>query len=422
MKLSKYIVDTVIDDKNSIIYSTSNKKYFVYDTKKHDEIWELVNNLNKSQYDNDEVSIIKNLISKGIVLKDNINELDILEFNENKDKYSDQVFNLMIIPTMDCNFRCVYCYEEHKKQYMDLDTADKVLAFISKNVPRVKRLRVAWFGGEPLMGLDTIKYLTKKINSICDENNVKYSAMMTSNAYLFNEEIVSQMSDLKIDCVQITVDGMREYHNKKRPHVNGENTFDVIMKNIILLLKNNISITFRINIDENNKNHIEEIFDIIPKQLRKKVKVDICNLYQNEKKINTYKYFKTAIEKGYKYIFKNNRYINCEVCKKNGLVIAPDGKAIPCTAKAEKGYEFGCISENGVFQLKNEELYYKLKTASVLKRESCKDCSKLPLCIVQCKFKVIENVDNCMGIDLHGMCLEDIVKLHYYSDLADHDN
>lgn len=418
MKISRYTLSTSIDSKTYILYNILSKKYIAYSNEKREKISELIADINKGQYDPEEIILIKEMLAKGLITKDYVNELDKLEFEENRDRYNDQIFHLMILPTLDCNLRCVYCYEQHRELYMDTVTADNILTYFKKIIPNIKHLRVSWFGGEPLLGFKIIEYLSEHFIDMCNKYNVRYSSMMTTNGYSFSDDIIKKLESLKIGRTQITVDGIRDYHNKKRPHVNGNGTFDVIIENIKKLLENNILISLRVNIDSENFDYIEELLDIIPRDFRKKVDIDICNLYQTENKINTYSLYKASIEKGYNVNFSRRRFINCEACQKNGMVISPEGEVIPCSSKAEKGYSLGHINQRGEFELEHPDLYYKLKTASALKRDSCRDCIRLPLCVPQCKFKMIENDSSCMGKDLHGLDITDIIKLHYYSDLA----
>ncbi len=63
------------------------------------------------------------LLMGGFIYNDNaIDEIDIISFSYNKKKYSEEILNLTIAPTMDCNFNCYYCYEKkinkNKKSYM----------------------------------------------------------------------------------------------------------------------------------------------------------------------------------------------------------------------------------------------------------------------------------------------------------------
>jgi len=419
MKLSKYNVDTVIDNNKSMIYNTLSRKYVIYDNQKRNQIHNLLNNLNAGSYSAEDAERLKKLISKDMIVKDNTDELSIIEFNENKIRFNGQIYNINILTTLDCNFRCVYCYETHKDIVMDDATAVKIVKYIENIDPMPRVLRVTWFGGEPLLEFNRIVALTEQIKSICTKNGIKYLSHITTNGYLLTDEIMKKLSELSIGKAQITLDGIEEYHNRKRPLANGQGTYKVVKENIIRLLDidKNIIVALRINIDDGNFEHVEELLDIIPEDKRNRVQFMASNLFQEKNKLDLFNIYKKAIEKGYEYGYNKNLYSVCEVCFKNGFTITPDGNVIPCTHSGEKGYSYGYINDKGRFIIEDTGFYYKIKTVSALKNETCRKCIQLPMCIASCKFKRYKNNNGCMGVDGEGMSLKERILLHYYSDL-----
>lgn len=130
---------------------------------------------------------------------------------------------------------------------------------------------------------------------ICENKNCKFGAVITTNGYLLNDEIIEKLAQAKVDRMQITVDGPKVQHNSKRPLAGGTGTFDVIMCNINKVLAKDIFVTLRSNVDEENIDSINELYDMIPIESRKKVRVDICNLYQNKDRKNSYETFKVPL-------------------------------------------------------------------------------------------------------------------------------
>jgi len=93
------------------------------------------------------------LTEKGFIIEARIDELqrvkDMVEAIDNDDR----VFELHINPTMNCNFKCWYCYETHiKESKMDEATFQNVILFIAKLLEEKKgvleRFSLGWFGGE----------------------------------------------------------------------------------------------------------------------------------------------------------------------------------------------------------------------------------------------------------------------------------
>ena len=98
-----------------------------------------------------------------------------------------------ILPTTTCNARCFYCFEqgmEYRK--MSRKTVEDVLRFILEHKPKEhKKIHIHWFGGEPMCAADNIDRICDGL----DEAGIEYTAEMTSNGSLFDEESVKKASE-----------------------------------------------------------------------------------------------------------------------------------------------------------------------------------------------------------------------------------
>ena len=59
------------------------------------------------------------------IIDDDVNELEILRIR-NREAVRNQSYQLIINPTLECNFRCWYCYENHKKGHMNETTVENI--------------------------------------------------------------------------------------------------------------------------------------------------------------------------------------------------------------------------------------------------------------------------------------------------------
>jgi len=89
-----------------------------------------------------------------------IDEEEIEKLEIEKIKNNNGYLSFIILPTDDCNFRCQYCYEDHEKRRMSISYLDLIARFVDKNIEKYKGLKVEWFGGEPLLELESIYYLS----------------------------------------------------------------------------------------------------------------------------------------------------------------------------------------------------------------------------------------------------------------------
>jgi len=65
----------------------------------------------------DDEKLVEDLKRGGFLIDDNIDELELLRFNLWRARFDERNLALTIVPTLACNFACVYCYERntHKK-------------------------------------------------------------------------------------------------------------------------------------------------------------------------------------------------------------------------------------------------------------------------------------------------------------------
>jgi uncharacterized protein len=160
--------------------------------------------------------------------------------------------NLTIAPTLACNFRCVYCYEDHPVGVMDDATAQALLAFVAQRLTEGTGLHVTWFGGEPLLAVDRIAQLTEGFIRLCDERGCSYETFMITNGYRLDAKMAERLLGLQIGDFQITIDGEREMHDRQRPLAGGQGTFDVLMRNLSEIAPRVSSVAVRINLLRSN--------------------------------------------------------------------------------------------------------------------------------------------------------------------------
>ena len=163
----------------------------------------------------------------------------------------------VILPTTACNARCVYCYEASVPvETMDRKTAEKTLRFILDSRKK-GRIRLHWFGGEPLAGRSVIRYICSGLQL----EKVDYVSEMISNGSLFTQELVEEARNFwHLEKIQISLDGEKEEYLKRKCYEPGlTNPYETVLKNIGLLLKAGIQVSLRCNCDRNNLDSMERM-------------------------------------------------------------------------------------------------------------------------------------------------------------------
>jgi len=91
-------------------------------------------------------------------------------------------FNIITHITTSCNYNCSYCDVIKNKKQMSSKNIEDILEFIKNNKYYIKRFK--FFGGEPLLAWDNVKYII--------DNSLKYiwnNYEIVTNTSLLNDEI-----------------------------------------------------------------------------------------------------------------------------------------------------------------------------------------------------------------------------------------
>lgn len=416
IKESVYNRETKIND-DYLMYNTFTRKYMKYNQATRLGLKKLMSTLDKGEFTVQEFQVIKNLIERGFLVNDNIDEVNNIKHIEGKVKLSKGLYYLVLQPTLDCNFRCPYCYEKHKSVSMNEEVAQNVVSLIDNVSKENERLLIGWFGGEPLLEKNLILRLSKKIRQTCDKNQCRYQCSMTTNGYLLDEEFIEHIDEIGLKHIQVTLDGNKEYHNKMRPLINGEGTYEVIEKNLKKLIKKDIFLTLRINVKEYNYEHIGEIFDIIPQDERHKVQINLCNVFQEDTKLSMFNIYMEALNKGYKVGVFTNRFKTCEANINKTIVVDPEGMCAPCSVAAENNFYYGKLNKEGTIDFINKDGFDEFNGFSPCNTENCSKCNQLAMCMGGCKYSKFLNPKICNGKLPDGLSLDEKILLHYYSDV-----
>lgn len=214
----------------------------------------------ETQFSKDDIETLKN---HGLIVDESEDEIQKAMF------YLDEMIHgetlcLTILTTRNCNFRCKYCYEKFENRDMTRDIADIIALFVSKEIRKYSALHVSWFGGEPLMNVGVIEYLSSKFVDICKSLKKTFTADITTNGYLLDIHTFRKMLESRVTKYQITIDGTKCFHDSARVLENGKGTFDHIIDNLNDIKKNVISGRFAVVVRGNiGKTQIEAIPDFV---------------------------------------------------------------------------------------------------------------------------------------------------------------
>ncbi|MDE6372967.1 MAG: thioether cross-link-forming SCIFF peptide maturase, partial [Clostridia bacterium] len=154
---------------------------------------------------------------------------------------SNEVKALCIHICHDCNLRCRYCFADEgayhsEREFMSEDTAKRAIDFLIENSGKRKVLEVYFFGGEPLMCLQTIKNVVYYAKEKASAVGKKFLFTTTTNALLLNDDAIKFFND-EMENVVLSLDGRPEVHDAIRKTVGGKGSFAYVIGNIKKFVK-----------------------------------------------------------------------------------------------------------------------------------------------------------------------------------------
>ena len=151
---------------------------------------------------------------------------------------------------------------------MSIEQADRYIKFTleSAELSGAKNIFINLFGGEPLINMNVGFYILEKVKSYCDENKIGFSSGIITNGTLLDIKNIEKLHSFNCQSVQVTLDGVKEVHNRRRMYADGKGSFDEIINTIrILNERNDIYHVIRINIDKTNINDAYDLLKYIGK-------------------------------------------------------------------------------------------------------------------------------------------------------------
>ena len=369
-------------------------------------------------------------------------------YNNYIKKASERPLRFVFCPSYQCNLRCIYCFEtdlpSNPNKYMTVKILDDSLAAAEEIIKEKsgKIDSVELFGGEPLLLKN--KPFVEKILKFAKKKDAPITIITNGVSAKEFIEILSPMRD-KIEMLQITIDGPREIHDKRRKYPSGKGSFDQISKNIDLLLKNKIHTNVRINIDNTNIEYIPDLYEYISAKnwiqdpdfsIRLALVTDHTLLdYNNivipeekllEKLIRVYDEYPVLEELFGFYLFKPLRHIldilngapnvspkffNCESNLLELNVFCPDGYIYACGESIGKpDLAIGKFSPKVEFYPDKKTLWTE---RTILNIKKCRTCRFAPICGGGCAFSsILIYKDNCRPIcERYQEVLDTFLKL-----------
>lgn len=401
LKLSFYNIKVNDEEGGYILYNSLYKNILQLNSAEA----QLYDHIEKNGViDNELVNALKEL---NFIVDNDFDELEYYKLLWNRSLYSSGILRHTILPNLACNCDCPYCFENKNGSFMSKETADAYLDWLEPQLRDIRYFYVSWFGGEPLLSKNTIRYITERILEFEKKYPFEYTACLVTNGVLLDSEFIKECSNLRISSVQITLDGDKDIHDKYR-FIKGSNcgTFDTIIANLeeyCSLISSNIASILRVNVSDENYDSISSLLDNIPNIIKEKCVLIFRWVYSHSegrnpgmefssKKKGKAPYenltplYRLAEQKG----FITNSFdegLNCNFCEcdfDHAFQIDQDGDIFMCTHSMDKTEIVGNV-RNGFASQRDLSRYAKFINTNPFDDIDCVSCKILPICKGGCR-------------------------------------
>ena len=176
---------------------------------------------------------------------------------------------LVIQPTAACQLACGYCGQEHSRTHLSEAHQDLFLESVRQKLTAkpYQTLAIAWFGAEPLAGLHVMRRMSPHLRAVAVEFGCRYVSSITTNGLSLTDNIATELvREHVVRAVTVSLDGLRDAHDARRPTKTGGRSFTRILDNLLRLCRRtdlDIDIDVRANVDRHNADQVVPLLRLL---------------------------------------------------------------------------------------------------------------------------------------------------------------
>lgn len=133
-----------------------------------------------------------------------------------------------ILLTLECNFRCKYCFVTHKPRYMTEFTLRNTMEMLINPDVVESKFHIEFFGGEPLLSSDLVLKGADYARELGKKRGINVSVGLVSNMALITKDLLHEFRARDID-ILASYDGAYTHNETRHP-----NSAQVVKDNIKL--------------------------------------------------------------------------------------------------------------------------------------------------------------------------------------------
>ena len=351
--------------------------------------------------------------------------------------------NVVLPIASSCNLCCPYCFAQtnngfHFKSYTKGDI-ERTITLLAENYKKHRqKVSIAFFGGEPLIKYDLIKFCLEFTKQ--NYPNIPISYSITTNGTLITSDVIETFKKYNVD-VLVSVDGLDNEFNMRKFH-DGRKSIELVLKNIKELRDNGINVQLRATMINTNP-YILQTFRFFEEI---EIPFSIVFAYSSENTNHDYSTYNADILAGIRNQLEGVYEYYVEKIYSGAPIYNMKFHAYAKTVKMRIKRDISCASGRTFFTLMSngdiftcshymnnpkyivgnifapmqfkEDKLSKLSPEKLYRHKSCTKCWARYLCLGGCTSQIIiaggTNVSSYMGNECELMKIEFILYLKMF--------
>lgn len=436
MKPSKFNIYIKLPDNETLIFNSFSDSRVIVNEEFLNIIKGCSQSTNKSR-----MSQLLELKELGILIESDMNEDKEIEYWFQKMKFDSTILSATILTTLACNMKCIYCFEQgiDSNITMKQDVIENTCNWLTNRMEqlRPKELVITFFGGEPLMNLKAVEYISKTLFHESKKRGIILNIELITNGLLLTPKLINFLLPFGLKWVKVTLDGDQKTHDKMRPlkvaKDKNKGTYNRILENL-LKIKGQVPIIIGGNYDDISKSNIPALLDDLKEmgfkdEIKEIAFKPILGFPNHEKtsihKIKACTFSETNVDDFFWLVqetekrgftpMKKIALGPCEAVRDNSFTIDPSGGIYKCSAMAgREKYSVGNVNkdwDNSSFNSVN----VSFMTSDAWK--NCMSCKFLPLCGGGCRLGALTQKGSLDAISCEKEYFEKVLNKLILSEI-----
>lgn len=321
--------------------------------------------------------------------------------------------NLTLLPTTECNLRCIYCYADsgETSKNLPLNIAKTAVDFVINNARKkdVDMVQIGFLGGgEPFLKWDFVKNIVEYSKNQANKFSISTYFSAVTNGILSEKQVLWLSKNFQY--LNVSLDGTKEIQDIHRPTKNQNGSYDTVIKTVSLLKSLGFKFSIRSTISSLSVNQMVPIVELFCNDLGVS-KIHFEPLFAcgrcrtNSELVPEVKDFVSNFKKCLDIVQSTDTELFCSAVRIDTLTsrfcgaleqnfyITPEGYVTACTEVSSKEEPLSDLFFIGKYdQEKKSFVFYNKKKSFLSKREvtnieHCKRCISKWHCAGACPVK-----------------------------------